>query len=55
MFMRPHLKKAGHVVSACHPRVSRKPKVGDHGPGDLGKNQDPISKITRAKRAGGMT
>jgi hypothetical protein len=29
-------------------------KQEDHVPGCLGKKQDPISKITRERRAGGM-
>jgi hypothetical protein len=52
MFVRPHLnrKKLGVVVHICHPSNCRKPKTRPV----WGKKEDPISKITRAKRAGGV-
>jgi hypothetical protein len=36
------------VVCACHPSKNGKCEIGD-----LGKKRDPISKMTRAKRAEG--
>jgi hypothetical protein len=56
-FGRPHLdgKKLGVVAHACHPSAGRKHKIG--GPWSRPvrtKSETPISKLTRAKRAGGM-
>jgi hypothetical protein len=48
-------KKLGMGVHACHPSYSGKHKIGGSSvQANLGKKQDPISKITRAKRTGGM-
>jgi hypothetical protein len=48
-------KNLGTVAHNYHPSYSEKLKIRDHGSGQmvrLGKKRDPISKITRAKRAG---
>jgi hypothetical protein len=42
-------KKAG-CAGMCHPSNGKK----DHGPGWPGKKLNPKSKITRAKKTGGM-
>jgi hypothetical protein len=54
--LRPHLngKKLEVVARACHHIYGRKYKIRITVQSGLGKKQDPISKITRAKRAGGM-
>jgi hypothetical protein len=44
-------KKLGVMVLICHPNYSRKHKTVQV---NLGKKWDPISKIARAKRVGGM-
>jgi hypothetical protein len=57
MFARPHLnrKKVGHggmhLSSQLPQKVLRRRIMVQ---ANLGKKQDPISKITRANRAGGM-
>jgi hypothetical protein len=49
----PHLNQyLGTVVCACHPKLYETRMIVV--PGSLGTKQDPVSKITRAKRAGGM-
>jgi hypothetical protein len=49
------MKKVGVVVHTCHPSNDRKCKIGGS---ELrlawAKKQNPICKISRAKRAGGM-
>jgi hypothetical protein len=55
--LRPHLngKKLGMVSCTCQPSYGRKHKIGGPGPRpDWAKSETPISKITRAERAGGM-
>jgi hypothetical protein len=44
-------KKVGVMMCACHPRYGRKHKIIQ---ASLGKMQDTIPKITRAKMARGM-
>jgi hypothetical protein len=41
------------VGLACHPSYGGKCKIGVQA--GLGKKQDPVSKITTAKMAGGVT
>jgi hypothetical protein len=53
----PHLsgEKLGLGARTCHSTYIRKPRnVGITAQDDLGKKQDPLSKITRAKRAEDM-
>jgi hypothetical protein len=44
------------LTGNCHPNLRGKLRSGGQKfQASLGKNQDPISKITRAKSAGGIT
>jgi hypothetical protein len=57
-FTRPHLngERNGTVVHNCHPVMEGGMKYKGNGPGEHGEEkQDLLSKITGAKRNGGVT
>jgi hypothetical protein len=47
--------KLSMVAHPCHPSHGRKYKIGGVVQASLGKKPDPISKITRTKRARSVT
>jgi hypothetical protein len=47
-------KKVSMVVHACHPNYMWEVEVGELQSRPAGKKQNPISKVTRAKRVGGV-